>query len=238
MTEQVYVPPSRRPWWLAPVAVFVALMTALGGVVLLARDAGRSEAPPAIGAFQQPQGLAYRAYDVERADAEKLTLTSGPAQDRKTIDLEVSGARVWFLEPADASGIQPPMVVNVVAIQNEVRNYTIRLMAFAPLTISPDVSADFIPLADEFGGFETSQDPRERVVVSAVLESFDGRTGVTRTSTGPGTLFIDPGAPVRVLRSGNGAEIKPGDRVAIHLDSAGQPDPSRGVLVLTGGVQE
>ena len=238
MTEQVLPQPSRVPWWLLPASLFVLLMVALTAVVVLARDAGKSEAPPPVGEFQRPPDLPYRAYDVERVDGGKLALTSGPAQDRTTTEIDVSGARVWLLEPAEAADLRAPLVVNVVAIWNEVRNYTIRVMAFAPVSGQTNFEGDFIPLADGFGGHEAAQDQKERVVVSAVLESFDGRNGVTRTATGPGTLFVDDGAPVRLLRSGTAAEIRPGDRVAIHLDSSGQPDLARGVLVLTGVVEE
>jgi hypothetical protein len=40
-------------------------------------------------------------------------------------------------------------------------------------------------------------------MVSAVLKSFDGRNGVTRTANGPGTIFVDEGAPIRLLVAEN-----------------------------------
>jgi hypothetical protein len=124
-----------------------------------------------------------------------------------------------------------------VAIPNEVRNYTIKLMAFAPVAGEVVFDGEPIPLADGFLGHEVSIDPRERSAVSAVLESFVGRDGVTKTSTGPGTLFVDDEAPIRLLRAGEPSEIQPGDRIALYKDTDGAPDVTQGVLVLTGGAR-
>lgn len=237
MTEQALPPPARFPW-LAPALIFTFVLAALVGVVLFAREAGEPDQPPQPGAFELPPGLPYAAFDVERAESGKLTLTSGNAREATTRDLELGAAtRVWLLAPATPAELVPPMVVNVISIPNEVRNYTIKLIAAAPAPANVGFEGTFIPLADGFAGHEASRDAKERPVVSAILESFDGRKGVTKTAAGPGTLYVDPGAPIRVLRQGTAGDIQPGDRVALHLDSSGQPDPSRGVLVLTGGAR-
>lgn len=237
MTESALPRPSRFPW-LIPAVIFAVVLAALIAVLIFAREASKSEAPPEPAAFVPPPPLDYLAYDVQRSDGGTLTLTSGGGRDSTTLDLALpAGNRVWILAPATAADLEPPLVVSVIAIQNEVRNYTIRMMAFAPPEGEVVVDGQPIPLADGFLGHETSRDPKERTVVSALLESFDGRNGVTKTSTGPGTLFVDDSAAIRLLRAGTPGEIQPGDRIAVHLGTDGSPDASKGVLVLSGGAR-
>ena len=238
MTESALPPPSRFPAWALPAGLAVALLAMLLGIVLFARQAGKSDVPPEPGAFQRPANRDYQGYDVEASENGAVKLTTGAGQQSVTVDIQLGNSdRIWLLDAATAADLKPPLIVNVISIPNEVRNYTIRLMAFAPAPANVTFDGDFIPLADGFAGYEPSRDTNERAVVSAILESFDGRNGVTRTSTGPGTLYIDAGAPIRLLRQGAATDVKPGDRVALHLDAQGKPDPSRGVLVLTGGAR-
>lgn len=238
MTESALPKPSRFPPWALPAGLAVALLAMLLGVVVFAREAGKTDVPPEPAAFRQPPGLGYAAFDVQQSANGALTLTSGTGSQATTASVTLGASdRVWLLQEAAIGDVKPPMVVNVVAIQNEVRNYTIHLMAFAPVPASLDFDAAFIPLADGFGGYETSRDTNERVLVSAVLESFDGRNGVTKASTGAGTLYLDPGAPIRIIKQGSAADIQPGDRVAFHTGSDGKPDPSQGVLVLPGAAK-
>lgn len=226
------------PPWLAPVALAVLLLVALLAVVALAREAGKTDVPPEPGAFQKPPPPGYAAFDVQQVQGGTLTLTSGTGAAATTSSVSVgANDRVWFLQQAAISDVKPPMVVNVIAIPNEVRNYTIHLLAFGPVPTAVNFEGPFIPLADGFGGYETSRDTTERAVVSAVLESFDGRNGVTRSASGAGTLYLDPGAPVRMIEAGSLADIHPGDRIAFHTGADGQPDPAQGVLVLPGGAE-
>lgn len=231
MTDAALPRPSRFPGWVMPAGLAVLLLAMLLGIVLLAREAGKPDMPPAAGAFQQPPPLNYVAFDVQQAANGVLTLASGSEGATTTVTISPSD-RVWLLRPATVADVKPPMVVNVVAIPNEVRNYTIHLLALAPAPAAVDFDAPFIPLADGFAGYETSRDAAERVVASAVLETFDGRNGKTKTSTGGGTLYIDPGAPIRVIAKGAATDIQPGDRVAFQRGADGQPDVSKGVLVL------
>ncbi len=236
MTETALPRPSRIPPWAVPVGLFAALLVMLLGIVVLARNAGKSDVPPEPPAFQRPAGPEFGAYDVERNEGGALKITTGAGQQSVSLDLTLgANDRIWLLDPAEIADVKPPMVVNVIGIPNEVRNYTIHLLAFAPVNGGVNFEGPYIPLADGFAGSETTRDAAERPVVSAVLESFDGRNGVTKTSTGAGTLYLDPGAPVRILRQGKSTDIQPGDRIAFHLGADGKPDSSKGVLVLTGG---
>jgi hypothetical protein len=237
MTEQAMPRPARFPW-LIPVGLFALLIAGLIALFLFAREAGKSEEPPQPPAFVAPELKTYTAFDVEGNAGGKLKVSSGRAEDASSSDLDLpAGTRVWFMEPAEAADIKPPLKVNVIGIPNEVRNYTLRMMVFAAPEGPITFEEPFIPLFDGFFGHEPSRDLRERVVLSVLLESFDGRNGVTSTANGPGTLYVDPGAPVRLVRSGSPAEIQPGDRIAIHDAADGSPDTSKGVLVLVGGAK-
>jgi len=225
----------RRPRlpWLLPVSLVVVFVAALAGVLVLARQAAESDAPPEPKAFAGAPPAGWLTYDVERAEAGQLRLVAGGGKQSEAIDLAIGAETpVWLLEPASLSDLGAPLVVNVIGIPNEVRNFTIRLLAFGPATGSEALTAEFVPLAGGFAGHETSQDARERPVVSGIAERFDGAIGFVRTASGQVTIEIEPGAPVRLLRQGGAGEIKAGDRVAFLRDADGGPDLSGGVLVL------
>lgn len=233
------VPRSPRLPWLAPALIAAVFVAAVAGVLAFARQAAESDAPPPAAEFVRPPGLAYIAFDVQRNDGGMLRLTTGGGQQSTASDVTLAAdARVWLLEPATLADLQPPLVVNVIAIPNEVRNFTIHLLAFAPATGSEVLDAEFVPLADGFAGHETSREVRERPVLSGVVERFDGNIGYVKTEAGPATIEIDAGAPVRLLRRGTVADIQPGDRVAFHRAADGSPDAGRGVLVLTSATPE
>ena len=237
MTESVLPRPSRFPW-LLPAGIFAVVLAILIAVVLFARESAKSEAPPQPPAFSAPASLPYIAYDVERSEGGRLQVSTGNARDVTSSELVLApGTSVWLFDVATAADLQPPLLVNVIAIPNEVRNYTIKTMAFAPPQGTVTFEEPFLALADGFFGHETSRDQKERVVASSLLETFDGRNGVTKTSTGPGTLYVDEGAPIRLLRTGEPTEIEPGDRIALHPDANGNPDPAQGVFVLVGGAR-
>jgi hypothetical protein len=237
MTEQALPRPARFPW-LLPVALFAVVLAALVGVILFARESSKSDAPPQPPAFVAPELVTYTAFDVETNDGGKLKVSSGSAQTASSSDLELpAGTRVWIMEPATAAELSPPLKVNVIGIPNEVRNYTIRMMVAAEPQGAISFEEPFLELFDGFYGHETSRDQRERVVLSVLLESFDGRDGVTRTANGPGTLYVDDGAPLRLLRQGAPGDLQPGDRIALRHGANGQPDASLGVLALRGGAR-
>lgn len=225
---------SPRLAWLVPAALVVVFVAAVAGVLLFARQAAESDAPPPAAGFVPPPGLAYVAFDVERNDGGVLRVVSGGGQQSTAMDVALGAdAGVWLLEPAALEDLEAPLVVNVIAIPNEVRNFSIHLLAFAPADGTEVLDAEFVPLAGGFGGHETSRDVRERPVISGVVERFDGNIGYVKTEAGPATIEIDPGAPVRLLRGGTLSEVRPGDRVAFHRAADGSPDVLRGVLVLT-----
>jgi len=226
---------ASRPRWLLPAGLVVVFVAALAGVVLFARDAAEPDAPPAPGAFTVPPGPSWVSYDVERAEGGSLRLVTGSGQQSNALDLAIGpDTPAWILEPASLAELRTPLVVNVIGIPNEVRNFTIRLLAFAPGTGGEDLAGEFVPLRGGFAGHEVSEDARERPVVSGVVERFSGNTGYVRTQAGTLTIELGDGAPVRLLREARASDIRAGDRVALFLGPDGRPDLSLGVLVLPG----
>jgi len=218
--------------------LFVITVAALLGVLILAQKAGQTEQPPEPSAFVPPEGPTYLAFDVEAVSGGKVRLASGSGSETDATEVEFpAGTRIWRMEPATAAELTPPLVVNAVSVPNEVRNYSLRMMVFAPVQDTVSFDSPYLALADGFFGAETSRDEKEKVVSSALLESFDGRDGVTKTATGPGTLFVGDGAPVWIVRPIEAAQIQPGDRIAMHKGNDDAPDPSQGVLVLEGGAR-
>ncbi len=225
---------SPRTPWLLPAALAVMVVVALAAVLFLANRAAEPDVPAVAGPFVPPPALPYNGYDVERNQGGVLRLSGGGGAP--AIDAQLpADARVWFLEPATLADLEPPMVVNVIAVPNEVRNFAIRMLAFGPAGDGGSINdEEFIPLADGFAGHETSADVAERTMLSGVARSIDGNiVNVLLNGGTPSTIEIDDGAPVRVLRQGTAAEIQPGFRVALHLDASGAPDATRGILVLT-----
>lgn len=231
-TSPAEFPRSPRAPWLLPLGLAVMVLAGLVAVVFFANRAAQPDMPPAAGPVLPPAGLPYQAFDVERNAEGILRLSSGGGA---AVDVTVdSSTRVWVLEPASLEDIQAPVVVNVIAVPNEVRNFAIRVLAFGlPGEGGETNGEEFIPLADGFAGHEVSADGAERAVLSGVVRSIDGNIlNVLLNGGGNSTIEIDPGAPIRVLREGGPADIRPGDRVALHRDADGTIDPAQGILVL------
>ena len=231
----IEAPRAPRAPWLLPALLVVMVLAALIAILLFANRAAEPDVPPPAGPFVPPAGLPYRAYDVELRSADG-TLRLGSGGGAPAIEVNVpQGAELWVLSPATLADVTVPAVVNIIAVPNEVRNFAIRLVAFGvPGEGGQTGTGEFIPLASAFAGHEVSVDQAERTVISGVARSIEGNVlSVLMNGGRTSTLEIDPGAPVRVLRPGSIQDIAPGDRVALHLDAAGQPDPARGILVLT-----
>lgn len=228
------MPRSPRAPWLLPAGLALMVVVGLVAVLIFANQAAEPDVPPPAAAFVPPAELPYQAFDVERNADGVLRLSSGGGAP--AVDVPVTAnTRVWLLEPTALTSLEPPMVVNVIAVPNEVRNFAIRLLAFGPSGEGGTTNGEeFIPLADAFGGHEVSADAAERTVLSGVVRSIDGNIlNVLLNGGGSSTIELEPGAPLRAIRPGQTSEITPGDRVALHKDAAGNPDPSQGILVLT-----
>ncbi len=227
------LPRNPRAPWLLPLVLAVMVVAGLGAVILFANRAAEPDVPPPAGAFVPPADLPYQAFDVERNAGGALRLSSGGGASAIDVPIDTS-TPIWVLESATLADVEVPVVVNVIAVPNEVRNFAIRLLAFGlPGEGGESNGEEFIPLADGFGGHEVSADAAERTVLSGVVRSIDGNVLNVLLNGGTGsTIEVEEGSPLRVLRAGSPADIQPGDRVALHRDAAGGVDASRGVLVL------
>lgn len=210
------------------------VVVGLVAVLIFANQAAEPDVPPPAGAFVPPAELPYQAFDVERNAEGTLRLSSGGGA--AAIEVPVGAdTRVWLLEPADLEAIEAPVVVNVIAVPNEVRNFAIRLLAFGFAGEGGQINGgEFIALADDFAGHEVSADAAERTVLSGVVRSIDGNVlNVLLNNGANSTIEVDGAAPIRIIREGSASDIQPGYRVALHRDASGHVDPARGILVLT-----
>lgn len=217
--------------WLLPLGLAVMVVAGLATVLVLANQAAEPDVPPAAPAFSPPPPLPYAAYDVERNEGGVLRLSGGPGG---AFDVAMGGGtEVWLLEPVALADLEAPMVVNVIAIPNEVRNFAIKSVVFGPAGDGGTVNdQEFIPVAAGFAGHEASGDAAEKPVLSGVVRGIEGNVlNVLQNGGGFATIEIDEGSPLLMVTQGDVADIRPGYRVAFHLDANGNPDPGQGVLV-------
>lgn len=227
--------PSRIPQWLFPAALGVVFIVLVAVTLFLAHRASQSDAPPEPAPFA---GLAKvnptTPFDVEDANAGTVNLQSGLSAQSLQITLR-SSAPVELLEAAAPSTIVPGEILTLFGIPNEVKSFSIRLIVVMPRD-SP-LDGDGIARSPAgFAGHESERDQAERPILSGTVTSISGGTVSLTTSAGPVTVDLEPTAPLRRLRAGGPGDLKPADRLAVHLDN-GQPDWARGVLVLVQGAK-
>lgn len=208
------------------------LIVALGSVVVLARRASQSDAPPEPDAFVAPPGRAIAAFDVERSAAGQLALRG--ANGAREVNLP-AGAKIEVIEPATLETLQPGQVLSIIGAPNQVKNFAVRMV----LVMEPGTPLDAEGLARSpsgFAGDEASRDAAERPMVSGTIELIAGNLVAVRTPAGPVEVEINPAAPLRRLRGGTLMDISSGDRIALKTTN-GEPDFGGAVLVLVGGAR-
>jgi hypothetical protein len=226
---------GRRQW--AAIAGLLGLLVAgLISVIVLAKQASEPDAPSAAPPFAAPAlKRPSIAYDVERADGNTLTVSGGAGGDRKnSIELSLpSNARVELLDRVAASELQPGDWLTAEGIPNEVKNFSIRMFIALPQPGRP--TPDGVALTPGgFAGHEAARDRKELPILGGIVNSVTPPSAILRAAGGDVTVTFTASAPLRRLRAGTLAEIRSGDRIALHVGSDGQPDKSS-VLVLVGG---
>ncbi len=235
-TDSPQAPPrGRLPQWFVPVGLGGLFLALIATTLFLAHRASRSDAPPEPPPFAGPAPVnPTTPFDVENANAGALNLQSGLSAQSLQVTL-VPPAPVEFLEPAAPSTIVSGEVVTIIGIPNEVKSFSIRLIVVMPPTAPLD-SDGIARSPSGFAGHESERDQKERPILSGTVGSISGKTIVLTTAAGAVTLDLEPTAPLRRWRAGTGADVKPTDRLAVHLEN-GQPDWTRGVLVLVQGAR-
>ncbi len=223
--------------WIAPglaLLVLVSLVAAVVAVAALTRD---ESLPPQPAGWELPEPAEpVHSFAVVRASGGTLVLASGA--DAAADDVEVHLAPtdpVDFLEPADAGEVAPDDWITVIGIRNEVRTFAIRMVIMFPGGGSPGADG-WVRTPAGFVGHEAARESREGPIVAGpVTEIRDGE--VVLDAGDEVLLRLNPGGPLRTIRSGSPAEIRDGDRVALRPGTDGDLDPSLGVLVLVGGAR-
>lgn len=224
--------PNRQ--WLVPSAGLVLLVIALAAVIILAREGGKSGAPPRSGPFERPateQSTAvYTVQQVSDGQIRFALADGAPAPDVAV----PPGAKVELLRPATPADIQPGEWVTVFGVTNEVLNFAIRFVVAIPgATADPDGVARS---PGGFAGHEANAQPEESPLVSGRVVSVSGSSLVLEGPTGQMTVEAGESAPLFRLTEGAIADIREGDRVAFPA-SDGKADPVA-AAVLVGFVRE
>ncbi len=210
-----------------PAALGLVVAGSLVGIILAAREAGSGgQAPPTPGPMVMPRTAGFAVLTVERVEGDRLVVAGGPT----TTLVVPAGTPAWRIEPVTVEEVRPGMRIAVVGVPNEVRNATIRLIVVAE---AGEADGDGT-LAGPFGGHETLGETMAQPLIRGVVtEVRDGQLTV-ETSSGTATVWTDEGAPLAAARRAHAGGVRPGDRLAVLLDAAGNPDAARGVLLMAG----
>lgn len=220
--------------WLVPFAGLVLLVVALAAVILLAREGGKTGAPPRRGPFERPSTEQSTAvYTVQQVSDGKIRFALADGAPAPDVAVP-SGAKVELLRPATTADIHPGEWVTVFGVTNEVLNFAIRFVVAIPGG-TPD--ADGVARSPGgFAGHEANAQPEEAPLVSGRVVSVSGSVLVLEGPTGQMTVEAGESAPLFRLTEGAVSDIREGDRVAFPA-SGGKADPAA-TAVLVGFVRE
>ena len=223
--------------WIAPGAALLVLVALLGAVVVAARITGDPALPPAAPALIVPSPARPTvAYDVERAQGDQLVVAAGQDVERQRFEITVPpGTAIDVLEAIEPGAIAPGDWVTVVGVKNEVRNFAVKMVVVLPGGGTPD-GEGWARTAAGFIGDEVARETREVAILGGIVTAV--RPGaVVIDSGGPVTVTLAPDAFLRRIRPGVPADLRDGDRFALHDDGSGKPNLAQGMLVLVGGAK-
>lgn len=223
--------------WVAPVLALLFLVGVVITLLFVAIATQDDALPPDPGPFVPPASAnPTLSFDVERAEAGVLALAIG--QDTAREELEVTLVEtdsVEFLELIEPSAVNVGDWATVIGVKNDVRNFSVKMVLVVAGGGEPDADG-WLRTGTGFLGHEAARDARE-------VPIFAGRVAEVREnelvidSGASLVIAVNPGGPLRMLRSGAPAEIADGDRIALHQRADGEGDTSGGILVLVGGAQ-
>ena len=230
--------PRRRPLrqWLAPIVLGTLVLAGVIAVVVLARRAGTSDAPPEPAAFVVPPAVGQTvAFDVQQAEGGKLNLASplGPEAARfkaNVRDVTVAdGTPVEVLTPSKVADIQAGDWVTVIGVFNEVRNFTIRSVVVIRDPGKP-LDDGFVRSRAGFLGSEASRDQSERPILGGIVESVGEKSLSLVGATGAVTVTLSANPPVYRVVAATTAAIVEGGRAAFLVPGDTGLEAARGVL--------
>jgi len=212
------------------IAVFVGLLVVAGllaAVVVASRQSRSGEAPPAAPPFEGFASSPVERFTVRTVEGTRAVLVADPLPGQSTDilrEISLDGAAIEVLRPIEPGDIRGGDRVTVIAVHNQVQNFSIRSIVVLE---SADARS---PLG--FAGHEASSDPAERPVLTGIVQATDGTTLTLDSGAEPVTLTLLPGATVYRLEPGSAASIAAGDRIALLARSEGDA-----ILVLPVGTR-
>ncbi|MBI5947338.1 MAG: hypothetical protein HY875_04290 [Chloroflexi bacterium] len=231
---------QRRPLrqWLVPLVVGVLVLAGVIAVVVLAQQAGTSDAPPEPGAFVPPAAIGQTvAFDVQQAQSGKLNLASpsGPQAARfkaSVRDLALPDSTpVEVLTSSKLTDVRPGDWVTVFGVFNEVRNFAIRSVVVIRDPGKP-LDDGFVRSPAGFLGDEAAKDQAERPILGGLVESVGDKSLVITGATGAVTITLSATPPLYRLVAANMGAIVEGGRAAFLLPAGAGIEATTAVLVL------
>lgn len=212
------------------------LVAAAVAIVIVAGRQGGVDAPRLPGDFvlDSPLGESYAAFDVRELQGAVVTISSLTASDDELLQVEFSDtARIELLDYATIGDIEPGQWIAVIGIPNEVFNFSIVSIVILP---------EFVPapgnLAVTLGGFYGHEAGRGLSSADLLRPVLGGEVIAigedTVTMAGPDgdiMLQIFEGAPLFLLRDATVADIRSGDRLAVHATAADDPAVAGAILI-------
>lgn len=217
-----HLSPGSKPL-IAAVAALVLFAGLLAAVVLASRQSGSTDAPPLAPPFEGFAEQPFERFSVRSVEGTRAVLIADPkpGQSTDTVrELDLPTASIEILRPVKPSDIQVGDSLTVVAVQNEVQNFSIRSIVIqrAGSEITDGVARS--PLG--FLGYEAGDDLAERPVLGGIVRSIADGTVVLDRGAEPVTLTLTPLAVLYQLDTGAPGDLGSGDRIAM-LDGAGNP---------------
>lgn len=213
--------------WLVPAGLLLALVAALGGIILLSRQVGSDDVRPDPPAFAYRPAEPFARLTVKQSTGGTLSLSADPVSGGPPpAQYEVtpgSATKVEVLKPVDASALAVGDWLAVVGIPNVVRNFSIHALVIIPNATPPDASHVAHSPAG-FAGDEASADAADRVVLGGKVTAITADSVTLAGPAGPLTIALAAAAPLYRLEPATADAIHQGDHVAAAgLSASSQP---------------
>jgi hypothetical protein len=203
--------------WLVPAGLLIALVVALGAIVLLSRRVGSDDVRPEPPAFTYQPATPFQRLTVKQSTAGVLELAAdpvagGPPPAQYTLSPSDS-TKVEVLVAVDQSALGTGQWVAIVGVPNVVRNFSIHAIIIIPFATAPDASHIAHSPAG-FAGYEASPDDADRVVLGGTVTALADGSLTLAGPAGPLTITLTPDAPLFRLEPATATAVHQGDHVA------------------------
>lgn len=194
----------------AALALLVVVAGLLVAVIIASRQSRPGDAPPAAPPFEGFAASPVERFTVRTVEGARAVLVADPLPGQSTDTLRevaLEGASIEVLRPIEPADIRVGDRLNVIAVYNQVQNFSIRSVVVLDTADAASTLG--------FSGHEASTDPAERLVLTGIVQATDGSTLTLDAGAEPATVTLLPGSVVYRLEPGSATDVAPGDRIAL-----------------------